>query len=215
MSAMLASRVGPSGRVDTVEPDAQKAAWLTRRCANVHRVALSDEPGEATFFVNVKRRGFSGLRRHGAETAGADGVLEQRVPVETLDRLHPADAPLRLIKIDVEGAELAALRGGAETIRRCRPTIVFECTRSGMDAFGYDSDAMFAFFRDELDYEIFLLEDHLANLDTPGAAGTSRPAMTQAQFADAHVFPWRAYNYVGVPSAADASIRLVTTDVAA
>lgn len=192
MSAMLQRRVGPRGRIETVEPDPQKSAWLKRKLRRVHTCALADQPGQTTFFINTAKRGFSGLRVHGNPAA----VRELVVELETLDRLHPADAPLRFIKIDVEGAELSALRGGRETIRRCRPTIVFECTRSGMDAFGYGSDDMFGFFADELGYDIYRLEDHLRNLDA-GSDAAHRPPMTRQAFAEAHVYPWGAYNFVG------------------
>ncbi len=70
MSAMLQRRVGQHGRVDTVEPDPQKARWLRRTVRHLHEVALADEAGETTFFINVKRRGFSGLRRHGSDNSG-------------------------------------------------------------------------------------------------------------------------------------------------
>ncbi|MEM1445462.1 MAG: FkbM family methyltransferase [Planctomycetota bacterium] len=197
MSAMLQRRVGAEGRVHTVEPDPQKASWLKKRLRGVHACALSDSAGETTFFVNVKRRGYSGLRRHGSDNS-TNGTIEQRVRLATLDELHPADDPLRLIKIDIEGAELSALRGGRETIRRCQPIILFECTQSGVDAFGYDSDAMFDFFQDELGYDIFLLDDHLMNLNA-AVNGLKREPMTRAQFKQAHVYPFRAHNYAGVP----------------
>jgi Methyltransferase FkbM domain len=46
------------------------------------------------------------------------------VPVKRLDDLHLDD--IGLVKIDVEGHELAVLRGAADTLRRNRPTIVVE-----------------------------------------------------------------------------------------
>ncbi len=191
MIGMLRRQVGKDGQITAVEPDPQKAAWLRKKFpeVTVHQFALSDRVGETTFYVNSKRRGFSGLRRHGSD---ADYV-ELKMPLQTIDAVYPADQPLDLIKIDIEGAELAALRGGIETIRRTRPLIVFECTRTGMDTFDYDSDTMWAFFRDDLGYDVFFLEDFLAD----------RPPMDQQAFRDAHEFPWRAYNYVGVPEILD------------
>lgn len=48
-------------------------------------------------------------------------IVEIPVTLARLDDLVPPDAPVRLVKIDVEGAELQVLRGGLATLARCRP----------------------------------------------------------------------------------------------
>jgi hypothetical protein len=48
----------------------------------------------------------------------------------------PAATPIHFIKIDVEGGELQVLKGGAETIRRNRPVIVFEHGLGAADCYG-------------------------------------------------------------------------------
>jgi FkbM family methyltransferase len=70
----------------------------------------------------------------------------ERVTVEAV-RLDDvlADDDVRLVKIDVEGAEDRVLAGMTETLRRCRPTIFVECLPEGpyravqaiLDAYGY------------------------------------------------------------------------------
>ena len=50
---------------------------------------------------------------------------------------------LRLVKIDVEGAELQVLRGAVETIRRCKPTIVFEHGIGGADCYGTEPEDVY------------------------------------------------------------------------
>lgn len=50
-------------------------------------------------------------------------VMVEAKPVDALIR---DDARVSLIKCDVQGADLRALRGLRRTIRRCRPLIVFE-----------------------------------------------------------------------------------------
>ncbi len=53
-----------------------------------------------------------------------DGML--RVPIRKLDDLAADMRDIRLLKIDVEGAETSVLQGGLATITRHRPVILFE-----------------------------------------------------------------------------------------
>lgn len=48
--------------------------------------------------------------------------LEAGVPGEC-----PEDVPIAFLKIDVEGAEAAVLRGAARLLGRDKPVVVFEC----------------------------------------------------------------------------------------
>jgi len=64
-------------------------------------------------------------------------VQPVKVPVTTLDSLLPAGSPpVKLLKIDVEGTELAMLKGAAQLLDRDEPTILFEhlSTTPGTDA---------------------------------------------------------------------------------
>jgi FkbM family methyltransferase len=53
-------------------------------------------------------------------------VEEITVDMVRLDDVLPPGYDLRLIKIDVEGAELEVLRGAIGIVERCRPYIIFE-----------------------------------------------------------------------------------------
>lgn len=62
-----------------------------------------------------------------APTAAAPNQLHEDVPMTTLDAAFPDGAePVRLIKVDVEGGEVAVLRGGRELLRRDGPALIVE-----------------------------------------------------------------------------------------
>lgn len=68
---------------------------------------------------------------------------QQSVEVTTLDSFELRD--VGFIKIDVEGHELAVLKGSEETLRRCRPTVLVEIKQQHlaaihgfMDGLGYE-----------------------------------------------------------------------------
>lgn len=69
-----------------------------------------------------------------------------RVPALALDGVIAADAPIRVIKVDAQGCDLAALRGLSATITRCRPTIVFEFEGGAAGWYGETLDDYLRFF---------------------------------------------------------------------
>ena len=139
---LLAELVGPTGQVHSVEPLAfAHPAWsrllgaYRRPTVTRHFVALGAEPGKATMSVPAGRHGlvtgrsFLAVRTDGlgsnAEFARQGSV---DVEVDTLDRLveRAGLRGLDFVKIDVEGGELAVLRGGRDTIDAFRPTLLLE-----------------------------------------------------------------------------------------
>jgi FkbM family methyltransferase len=114
-----------SAAVYAFEPLADLAGFLMRaRLPNVHvaNVALSDHMGYETLRVPLIAGRPSSTRAslggHPAE------FIEHRVAVSTLDAQQLGD--VGFIKIDVEGHELRLLAGAAETIARCRPSMLIE-----------------------------------------------------------------------------------------
>jgi FkbM family methyltransferase len=118
-SVLASVLTGPSGQVFAFEPVPANIARLQthlrlNHCSNVsvEKCAISDQPGTAGF----DNRGGSGTG-HLAE----DGALEVRT--NSLDALGVRLPAPQVIKIDVEGSELLALKGGEHTIRSSLPTI--------------------------------------------------------------------------------------------
>ena len=177
-----------SVRVEAVEAMPDKVANLRRKFPGikVHGCAVGDTEGEVTFFVNTKQSGYSSLgKRVGASD---DDIKQISVSMKTLDSLVDA-ADVDVIKIDVEGAELGALRGGARILSRCRPTIMFESAPGDANGLGYTKEAMWDFFA-AIDYEI-VLPNRLAHV----GAG-----LTRSGFLESHVYPRRSTNYFAVAS---------------
>ncbi len=121
--------VGHEGAVHAFEPSPAALPWLRASVAqspsapiHLHPVAVTDRCGHATFHVaRPECTGYSSLR-----DLGADATRQVTVPTIPLDALLERLTPVRLVKIDVEGAELLVLRGMAGLIERDRPYIIVE-----------------------------------------------------------------------------------------
>ena len=116
-----------------VEPDERNYRRLlayrdreTRAAITPVRAALSDAPGTATLFAAGNRnstlfRASHEARREEVGTATVDGLL--------------AGDGIDLLKLDVEGAEGAALRGAKETLARFRPALLVSAYHRSEDLF--------------------------------------------------------------------------------
>lgn len=129
-------RLAPAGRHHAFEPLPSLAGRLRRRfpSVRVHELALSDRAGRASFVHVVGRPGHSGFRLRPDEAArtGCETIEVETAPLDdVLDR----DGPVAFIKVDVEGAEAAVLRGAAATLARWRPVVVFEHGVGAADAY--------------------------------------------------------------------------------
>lgn len=177
-------RLAPEGRHLAFEPLPEKARWLARKFpeVDVRTLALSDRPGTVDFLEDLSQPGFSGL-----SVAGDRGLRTRlhRIEADTLDRVVPADYRPDFVKLDVEGFELAVLRGGRETIARAQPRLLFERG----PAAGVSAELLYDFVLDTLGYFVFKPSDFLA-----GA-----PALSREAFARTQVYPFQSFNFVAVP----------------
>ena len=130
---LLAAAVGRTGHVYAFEPFEANADLLERSVAENHfddrvtfqRAAAGAESGSATltFPVETLNSGGAYLLRSGDHPLA--GNQKTNVPVITLDSLT-LRRPVRLIKMDVEGAEPQVIRGAERLLRDDRPTILSE-----------------------------------------------------------------------------------------
>ena len=158
---LVASRTGAGGvRVIAIEPTPAVFRQLLRnievnRCSNVTCVqaALSDKPGRAKFFFFPQSNDQNSLRPLADPRASA-----VEVAVETIDSIADANKldHLNVIKVDVEGNELAVLRGARQTLLRFKPILIIEISRH-QRAYGY-AGADIKNFLTELGYRVHRIE---------------------------------------------------------
>jgi FkbM family methyltransferase len=135
------ARWAGSSPVVAFEPQRTLARYLAGACqraglrnVTVENLALSNQTGELDLFVP----GDSHSPGASLEASIADKTdcRKETVTVTTLD-LYAAEklnGPVRVIKIDVEGHELAVVQGALGLIRRDKPLLVIECEGRHMPA---------------------------------------------------------------------------------
>lgn len=130
----MADAVGPTGRVLAFEPLAANADLLERSIAEngfgdrvtLRRAAVGASGGVATLTYprETLNSGGAYILRQGSKPL--PGNLTCTVPLVALDECLDAARRVRLIKMDVEGAEPDVIRGAATLLARDRPIVLSE-----------------------------------------------------------------------------------------
>jgi FkbM family methyltransferase len=157
-------RLAPSGRHTAFEPlrDHYEKLRESFPGAKVYPYALGESHGEITFHHVLRHPALSGRRRR-VDLPPSEEVREERVVMETLDRLIPEDVSVAFVKIDVEGGELGVFRGGIRTLRRTRPVVAFECGLGGADSYASSPGQMYDFVTAEVGLRLSLLDAWLSD----------------------------------------------------
>lgn len=139
-TVFAAKAVGPSGNVVAVEMMPDTADRLEMhvqanglRNVRVERLALSDEPNR-TVVATVDGGKFGQARLGGARGPVEGTVREIAVTTSTLDLLTGELPRIRVLKMDLEGAEEAALRGAQASLRTTDFIVYEQLSHSGEDA---------------------------------------------------------------------------------
>lgn len=125
-------------------PHIEMLKWNLRDRENwsLCEYALGDEPGSLMLDIPITQSGNAHIRCEGVHPGNRYGNVDEfeeyQVPVRKLDDVLDAESKGRvdMIKIDVEGYEYPALKGGETVIRASLPVIIVE--QKGCDvAYGY------------------------------------------------------------------------------
>jgi FkbM family methyltransferase len=129
----LAQLTGPTGRVYSFEPLPAHVTLLQRTLARNHLPQITLVPqavGEQTGSVTLEERANASMTRvaNGRTRWGQQYVQANMTTLD--DWATQTNLPrLDLIKLDIEGHELAALRGASQLLRQFRPAIICELHR--------------------------------------------------------------------------------------
>jgi len=127
-SLLAASLVGDRGEVLTFEPEPENCKWIRRsielngyRNVRLYEVALGDTQGQAQLYLGEKSGWHTLLPSQPFRNVATISILKR-----TLDSIleETNHRYVNLIKIDVEGAELEALRGAYHTLSNNRDIVL-------------------------------------------------------------------------------------------
>jgi FkbM family methyltransferase len=182
-------KAAPGGAHIAVEPVPWKAATIRAKfpSAAVFQCALGESPGTAEFTERLDRSGASVLSQFDGSRRNARATEKYDVEVRTLDEIALNGPPTGVIKIDVEGAETAVLKGAAGLIERDRPAILFECAPKRND---HASAEIFELLRDRFNYRLTAVRNFVF--------GDSR-ITSKSAFDYVRQYPATAFNFVAVP----------------
>lgn len=149
--SILGSRlVGHSGRVIAIEMLPETFARLKRhiklnRAGNISALqcAVSDSEHQVTATVPQGKFGQASISRNPRDGATCQIIVRTR-PLD--DLLAEFEGKIELIKMDLEGAEVSALRGGSQTLARTS-AVIFETLGEATEEFKILADAGFSIRR--------------------------------------------------------------------
>jgi FkbM family methyltransferase len=150
----------PECEIVIFEPAHFNVARLTSRfegspCIRVEPHGLSDNRQQATLFTNEIGSGAASLSRRNLAHFGVTFDQEETVSLIALDDYWKSaldSRPIDLIKFDVEGHELHAMRGGRAALR-ATSVIQFEFGGCNIDSRTFFQDFYYLF--EELGFDIF------------------------------------------------------------
>ncbi len=158
MSVEVARFFNDQVSVIAVEPQPDLALAIARSARlngfdrlKVLAVMLGNTSGPGRLFIGSHQI-------HASAVAREKRSKTLTCPAATIDEMVASGKipPPDVIKIDIEGGELAAFQGAGNTLASHRPVIVFECDANS-ERFGYTQNDVIECLRSAADYEFYNL----------------------------------------------------------
>lgn len=135
-----------------------------------YNIGISDSIGETVFYLPGEDEAAS-MRPlnddfyfmkcdENGRWSGKEDPLEIKCKIDTVDNFckNKSISCVKIIKLDIEGAELFALRGAEEILLRDKPIVYCEMLRKHARRFGYHPNDIIDFMK-KIDYDCFVLNN--------------------------------------------------------
>jgi FkbM family methyltransferase len=156
MTLQFSDMAGAAGRVYSFEADEYVFHVLNKNVVanaktNVTPVwaAVYDTCGQTVFYPVQDFQRFGSYGSYGIDPNATDGRGVATITIDSLNIEHP----ISLIKVDIQGSDLFALRGARDTIQRHKPTIIFEFEQQFQSEFGTSFEDYMEFVK-SIDYKV-------------------------------------------------------------
>jgi FkbM family methyltransferase len=164
VSLPASQKVGKNGRVFALEPSSRDFSRLLENVSannlgniiHPHRLAVSDENGSANMAIADEER--SCLNTLGAEISfkGVQKIRTEEVDASTIDAFAQKEKINRIdvLKLDVEGGEVKALKGAKGVVGKYRPAIILGVNGGALKSCGTDCIELQKII-DEMGYRVY------------------------------------------------------------
>jgi len=183
--SVLASKlVGKTGKVYAFEPDPRNIDLLKKNlalnhCHNVTVIpkAISEKDGQSNFYVSKLSQGDNSLARD-------RNTREIKIKSTSLTQFAKENAIPKadVIKIDIEGAETLALKGGQDFFTKTKRGIIFaECNPKSMEKFGFQPSDLVSWLKHS-GFDCKFIINEFGNSVEPFSAKTLEKTLSKVSF---------------------------------